>query len=174
MTFRRATLYLGVAAVAAAWLSSAAWSSMPQDPAAPIPSVAADDVPPPVLARSSRLRERMASAPRPTESPRNPFEFRTVKPAGSRAARASATQLSGDESSAAAAPPLSLIGIAAHEGPDGAVRTAVIATHAGELIMAGAGDVVLDRYTVVALASESVTLTDADTGQRTELRLDAQ
>ena len=80
MTPKRAAAYIGGFALLAAWLASAASTSLRRDPAPPpdagpaVPlteAIAAD-----IHAQAKRLRQRLATAPLPQEPARNPFAFR--------------------------------------------------------------------------------------------------
>ncbi len=69
---------------------------------------------------------------------------------------------------------LELVGIAEQRTPDGAVRTAMIATESNELVMAAVGAAVLGRYTVAAIDGDGVTLTEIATGRTRRLVLQIQ
>lgn len=175
MTVSRAAPYIVFASLLGAWLSSAA-SSMPQEPLAGDANVMEHAAEPgewasDVQQQSRRLKERIASGPPIPRPQRNPFEFRTSRAPAQAARRPEGT--AGHAALAApAGPDLSLIGVAAHQRPDGLVRTAMIATGAGELIMAVAGDVVVGRFTVRSVGADSADLVDPNTGATLRLRLD--
>ena len=71
-------------------------------------------------------------------------------------------------------PRLVLVGIAEQRTPDGAVRTAMIASESNELVMAEVGAAVLGRYTVAAIGGDAVTLTEIATGRTRRLVLQIQ
>jgi hypothetical protein len=177
MTLTRAAIYIGVASMAGVWLSSVA-SSMPRGPRESVPVVegivepvglAAD-----VQEQGRRLKQRLASGPPAPRPVRNPFEFRTSRPAAAQASVPRSINEPGSARVPRADEELALIGVASHQRPDGQVHTAMMATLDGELIMAVAGDFVLGRFTVAAVDADSVDLVDPDSGASVRLRLAAQ
>jgi hypothetical protein len=179
MTLRRATLYIGGGSLLVAWFSSAASLSIRTPPRAvadPQSAAAATDgVAEAVQAQTRRLRQRIAAAPLPQQPLRNPFAFRPAPvemPSAARV-RAAAEPLA-TELATPAEPRLELAGIAEQRTPDGAVRTAMIATEANELIMATVGAAVAGRYTVTAIDGDGVSLTETATGRTRRLVLQVQ
>jgi hypothetical protein len=172
MSAPRLAAWIIGAAVCGAWLASAAGvtrqarTAPPARPPADVvqfDALAAD-----VQAQASRLRERLAQAPAPNSTPRNPFRF---APAPShRQGRAAVTRASVPEASAIevamppAEPALDLIGIAEASTADGLVRTAMLTGDTGDLIMAIRGQRILGRYDVAAVGAEAVELKDVQTG----------
>jgi hypothetical protein len=169
MTAIRAAAYAGGGALLVAWFAAAAGAPTqegppPRDPAAAIAptsgsaSLAAD-----VQAQALRLRERMAQAPAPDEHARNPFSFAPV-----RAARAIPPPVAAAAAEPvvpiAAAPALTLMGIAEETSPDGPHRTAVIGGPSDALYMVVEGQRFADRYEVNAIGQDAVELKDLITG----------
>ena len=114
-----------------------------------------------LAAEIARLRERLHPTVAPQTPSRNLFEF---------AARRSAPGPEVPAAPVAAAveaptpvitpPPLKLVGIAEDEGPEGAVRTAIISSSSGELFFAKPGDRLADRYQIAKISSEAAEVTD--------------
>ena len=124
---------------------------------------------------SARLRVRMAEAPAPRRSGRDPFRFaerRPVEPARVRVQR-SVHQPSMDlaaQTPVAAPPAIKLIGVAERATADGTVRTAVL-SGAADVFLVGVNEQVLGRFTVVAIAAEAVEVVDSTTGQSLRLAM---
>ena len=174
MTPKRAAAYIGGFALLAAWLASAASTSLRRDPAPPpdagpaVPlteAIAAD-----IHAQAKRLRQRLATAPLPQEPARNPFAFRVrdlpPAPMVARPVQAFAA--------VPVAPPepfLSLIGVAEDQGANGPVRTAMIADDRDELFMVTVGESLMGRYRVDAIGADAIELADLSTGTVRRLAL---
>jgi hypothetical protein len=165
MTFKRTTIVcVGVVALAA-WFAAAMTPGRP--PVAPV-SVAATplDASGEALANEiSRLRQRLRPESEPQQPTRNPFAFRSrrnaspVEPvAPPQAAPPVAAEAVASGSDAAVR--LSLAGIAEDAGPDGPVRTAIVAGGT-QLFLARVGDAVADRgveYIVESITADSVSV----------------
>jgi hypothetical protein len=111
-----------------------------------------------LAAEIARLRERLRPTIAPQTPSRNLFEFSTRVPP-----RPSTVAVPVDADSATpviAPPPLKLVGIAEDEGPEGAVRTAIISALSGELFFAKPGDRLTDRYQVARISSEAAEIID--------------
>jgi len=179
MTLRRATLYVGGGSLLVAWFSSAASLSMRTPPRADgtpqTVTAVTDGVAEAVQAPTRRLRQRLSAAPLPQQPLRNPFAFRPapVETPSAVRVRAAAEPLAA-EPVIPAEPRLELVGIAEQRTPDGAVRTAMIATEANELVMAAVGAAVLGRYTVTAIDGDGVSLIETSTGRTRRLVLQVQ
>lgn len=172
MSAPRLAAWIIGAAVCGAWLASAAGvtrqariapSAPPATDAVQLDALAAD-----VQAQASRLRARLAQAPAPNSTPRNPFRF---APALSQPQVRTATTRTGAPEAAAieiampaAEPALDLVGIAETSTAEGLLRTAMMTGEAGDLIMAIAGQRILGRYDVVAIDAAAVELKDVQTG----------
>jgi hypothetical protein len=174
MTLIRAALYLGLAAVSGVWLSSVVSSMAQRDHEVTVAEAPqeANGLAAEVQEQSQRLRERLAAGPPAPHPLRNPFAFGSATPR----ARAHPDRLPGRqalEPEPAPAPDLelSLIGIATHQRPDGPVRTAMMSTLEGDLVMATGGDTVLDRFRVIAVGADSVDVVESATGAATRLHL---
>ena len=172
MSAPRLAAWIIGAAVCGAWLASAAGVTQQARITPPAPPttdvVHLDALAADVQAQASRLRERLAQAPAPNDTPRNPFRF---APAPAQRQVSAAIARTGTPESAAieiAMPPvepaLDLIGVAETSGTEGIVRTAMMTGDAGDLIMAIAGQRILGRYDVVAVDAEAVELKDVQTG----------
>jgi hypothetical protein len=177
MNAKRGVLFVGGAALLAAWLAAAADQDR-QAPDAPAPHEVsaldrAEHLARDIQSQAARLRARVAAAPEPAGSGRNPFIFH-VRPAAPRSApRVSAG--SADEMLPALSipepPPLSLSGIAEDEGAEGVrIRTAVL-SGLGDVFFAKAGDTILERYEVVAVGADAVELRDLTSGRTIRLGL---
>jgi hypothetical protein len=167
MTPKKVALYLVGGSVLAAWLSAAAgveYSAQPNLPT-PVRTSGSESIADEVQAQANRLRERLASAPAPTQPARNLFAFAPKPVPTPRSSRPAAT-------TSPAAPPvvpvpepaLSLIGVAEDQVPNGPVRTAIISADGGELFMVRVGEGIGPRYRVNAIGADAVELSDLMTG----------
>jgi hypothetical protein len=172
MTPKRTAAYLTVGILLAAWFASAVSVSRQaraprQAPAstsdqARLEALAAD-----VQAQSSRLRERLAAAPRVQTPTRNPFAFhRSETPPRNRTIRAATIDLqpAAELVFEPREPLLVLVGVAEENTSEGIVRTAMISDEAEELHMATKGQQVAARYIVEAISPDAVELKDITTG----------
>jgi hypothetical protein len=168
MTVRRAVAYGGICCLLAAWLASAASTTRhPPAPSSQEPiatgTSATETLASEVQAHAARLRERLASAPRPQSPHRNPFVFesRPTLPAKPLALR------SDPQPPLEALPPsepmVSLIGITEDQGPKGLVRTAIITGDGDSVYVLAVGEMLLDRYTVETIGADAVELKDVTT-----------
>ncbi len=166
MNLARAVAIGLVGGIVVAWLAGAATPVRPRMP--PTPRAHAGDRSAAELAREiSRLRERLHPDVPPRRG-RNVFAFSDRAP--SAAAHApSASSPAATTPPATRAPDLTLSGMAENPGPDGPVRTAIIAGP-GRLYLATLGDTV-ERYRVVRLSSDAVDLVDPSTGVTLHLTL---
>ena len=166
MTVRRAVVYGGTCCLLAAWLASAASTTRRRPPAYQEPNVtgttATETLASEVQAHAARLRERLASAPRPQLPHRNPFMFesRRIVPARP-AARTDPAIVA--EPLPPPEPALALIGIAEDQGPKGLVRTAVITDDAENVFVLAVGEKLVERYSVEAIGADAVELKDVTT-----------
>ena len=171
MTSTRAVAYIGGVSLLLAWLASASGGTrQPQrgrEPsragdAAVLQTIASD-----VQSQASRLRKRLATAPSPQGTVRNPFTFAARAPQATRRTPppAAPSPVEALESERVPVEPvLSLLGVAEEKTATGAVRTAIIAGRDDELIMAKVGQTIGGRYLVVAVAPDAVELKDTATG----------
>lgn len=123
-----------------------------------------------VQAHAARLRERLASAPRPQLPHRNPFVFESRA-----AASPKRVVVQPDPAMPEPLPPpepaLSLIGIAEDQGEKGVVRTAVFTDAADAVFVVTVGETLLDRYKVEAIGADAVELRDIGTNAIRRLAL---
>jgi hypothetical protein len=152
----------------AAWLASAAGLGRPSIPTPANRSseaVQLDALASGVQSQALRLRQRLAVAPAPRATIRNPFEFVVLKPRATVSAR----------TPVASAPPvvdvppepnLVLIGLA----EDGSTRTALIES-GDDLVMATEGQSIVNRYRVAKVGADAIELVDLMTGTTRRLFL---
>ena len=112
-----------------------------------------------LAAEIARLHERLRPTVQPMQS-RDLFRY------GSRSREAAVTpvEIAPVEPLAPpvpAAPPLRLVGLAEDAAADGPVRTAILSSPGGVLLVKD-GDVVLSRYRVTKVSADAVDLIDAD------------
>jgi hypothetical protein len=181
MTLRRASLYVGGGSLLVAWFSSAASMSLMRTPPRAYSqeqsfSAPTDGVAEVVQAQATRLKHRLATAPVPQEPLRNPFAFRPEPVAAPAPAqiRPESVEPAAAEPVIPVEPRIELVGIAEQRTDKGTIRTAMMATDANELVMAAVGAAVLGRYTVAAIDSDGVSLTDVTTGRTRRLVLQVQ
>ena len=170
MTTRRAVTYGGLFCLLAAWLASAASTTLqnqnpPEESSTPAPSTYA--LVTDVQAQAARLRQRLASAPAPQAPRRNPFLFDArAEPAPRQIVR----RLEPAPALAPLPPPpppepaLVLAGVAEDQGPKGPVRTAILADDTEAVFIVTVGQTVLGRYRVEAIGADAVELKDVSTG----------
>lgn len=176
MNASRLAVWIVGAAVSGAWLASAAGITRQARVAraAPRPpeTVQFDTLAAEVQAQAGRLRERLANAPAPSATDRNPFAFYNER--ARRRATPSPVQVQPAPEPVVPAvlePALELIGVAETSGPGGPVRTAMITGGYDELIMVTAGQRILSRYDVISVGVDGVELKDIDTGATRRLVL---
>jgi hypothetical protein len=154
----------------AAWLASAAGVGRPSIPpvASPLPeAVQLDALASDVQSQALRLRQRLAAAPAPRATIRNPFEFVAVEPPPSASIRTPAP--SAPPILAPPEPNLVLIGVA----EEGTTRTAMIES-GDELVMAIEGQTIVSRYRVARVGADAIELIDLVTGTTRRLFLKTQ
>jgi hypothetical protein len=113
-----------------------------------------------LAAEIARLRERLHPTVAPQTPSRNLFEFAARQSAPGPAAAAPAAAAVEVPTSVITPPPLKLVGIAEDEGPEGAIRTAIVSSSSGELFFAKPGDRLADRYLIAKISSEAAEVTD--------------
>ena len=175
MTPRRVAAYLVSATVLVAWLASAAGLGEPRAPQPSVPepvqTSGTESLAQEVQAQTKRLRARLASAPAPQSPPRNPFRFSSSTPPVPRRAAKPAPAAAPPSAVAFAEPALQLAGVAEDETSEGTVRTAVITTDGGEVLIVKAGDQLGARYRVQSVGADAVELADLTTGATRRLTL---
>ena len=175
MTSMRLAAYIGGGALLVAWFAAAASApvqepSPPRDPR-PAPTTGSSSLASDVQAQATRLRERLAQAPTPDLSRRNPFSFapvpvpRVTRPLAKDAVLEPPAPVVPD------VPALSLMGIAEDTTPEGPHRTAVIGGTGDALYMVTQGQSFADRYQVTAIGADAVELKDLVTGGYRRLAL---
>jgi hypothetical protein len=172
MTRTRATVYVGIALVLAAWLAAAAGLTVPtEQTAASRPQATSDTqaLADDIQVQATRLRERLAAAPAPRQPSRNPFMFgeRPAPAARKSAGIAPAIEPVGPPPE----PPLQLVGVAEKKTDQGSVRTAMITADSDELFMLTEGETLGGRYRVKTIGEDAVELTDLVTGASRRLAL---
>ena len=166
----RAAAYLVGGILLAGWLASAAGvgrPSMPQPPRRSPADAQLDFAAANVQAQASRLRQRLAAAPAPHPSIRNPFSFAPRVVAPSVAARPRPLVVAAtDTESALPEPDRALVGLA----EEGSTRTAMIAS-GNDLVMATEGQTIVGRYRVGKVGAGGIELIDINTGAVRRLSL---
>jgi Tfp pilus assembly protein PilP len=153
-------LWVGGGGILATWLAVSPNRVAPTtQPVAAVrrPASSSEPTAEDLTTQATRLRERSAAvALRP--STRNPFRYKSPKPAPRSAALERAAQPSPVQSPIPTPPSavLKLSGVAHKAG----TRTAIIAGE-GQIYLVGEGDSVAGRYTVVKIDPEAVLLRDA-------------
>ena len=170
MSAPRVAAWIFGLAVCTAWLASAAGVGRTRTPPRPAPSPAVDAqltaLAADVQTQAARLRDRLAQAPAPSPQHRNPFAF-SVRPTVTRAPARGEAMIRELPPPVPSEPELTLIGVAEMAGADGPVRTAMMTTGSGDLIMVSAGQTLLGRYEVAAIAADAVQLKEATGAIRT-------
>jgi len=170
---RRGAVYIGGGALLVAWLAAANTTRRP-DPPAPAPSEhpRADEPDWALLQNEgTMLRERLAHAPSPSVTPRNPFSFASAPAVPSAPSRRIAAA-SVDVAPVAPPPlPLILMGIAEQPSASGAQRTAILGGSGDEIYMVTVGQTIAARYTVTAVGVDAIELKDLSTGGLRRLAL---
>jgi hypothetical protein len=165
--------WIFVAAVATAWLASAAGVGRTPytPPRIPKPSpeaVVFEHLAADVQTQAARLRKRLESAPTPKAPFRDPFSFADRPAPVVRAPRPAPPPEPAAIVAAApvpSEPSLQLIGIAEKKVGDAIVRTAMLTPgDADALIMATAGQQILGAYEVLAIGADAVELKNLATG----------
>jgi hypothetical protein len=154
-------------AVCTAWLASAAGVGRSRTAPRPLPRPAMDaqftELAADVQTQAARLRDRLGQAPAPSPQQRNPFTF-SPRPAPARQYTRPVAPPPELPPPPPSEPTLSLLGVAEMPGAAGPVRTAMVTTGAGDLIMVTAGQTLLGRYEVATVAMEAVQLKEIATG----------
>jgi len=167
---RTATLVV-VGVPVTAWLYAAVTSGPRRVPVTQIERIS------PVEARSealaaeiARLHERLRPEAAPRQPGRNLFAF-TARIASPAAPAAHPTLSEAVvQVPIAAPPPFKLIGVAEDPGPEGPVRTAIVAAP-GQMFLVREGDTVTERFRVARISADVVELTDTIDGSTLRLAL---
>jgi hypothetical protein len=175
MTIGRAAIY-GGGVLLVAWLA-AANNAVREESTARARSVQREPVRTPsavsaeVQQQAARLRERLAAAPLPADTARNPFAFGARRAPRPQSGMIQAASIDVAASPAPLLPPLTLVGIAEDTAPAGPVRTAIIAGDGDALFMVTEGQAVAGRYTVSKIGVDAVELHDRVTNATRRLAL---
>jgi hypothetical protein len=167
MTTQRAVTYGGLFCLLAAWLASAASTTL-QYSQQPVPegssglTTSTEALAAEVQAHAARLRERLASAPVPQLPHRNPFTFESRPAPPPRQIARGIERAVVEEPLPAPEPVLSLIGIAEDNGPTGLTRTAILTDAAESVLFVTVGQTLLGRYTVERVGADTVELKDVE------------
>jgi hypothetical protein len=173
MSPKRATAYVGLSSVLAAWLATAAGLTVApaqQEPPAPVSSAHAQQLADEIQVQATRLRERLAAAPVPRQPFRNPFAFAPRIAATTRRAVSPAPAVDAADAPPPE-PPLQLVGVAERKTDTGSIRTAMITADSDELFMLTEGETLGGRYRVKAVTETAVELIDLVTGASRRLVL---
>jgi hypothetical protein len=170
MHLRRTATLVVVGVPVAAWLYAAVTSGTRSAPVVSSERVS------PVEARSealaaeiARLHERLRPDAAPRQPGRNLFAFTAHSvPASAPVQHAALTEAV--VQAPVAAPPFKLIGVAEDAGPEGPVRTAIVAAP-GQMFLVKEGEMVTARFRVARISADVVELTDAIDGSTLRLAL---
>jgi hypothetical protein len=169
MNVKRTLTFAALGAVLAALFSSAATTGR-----RPAVSPAVQKITPvetngaELAAEIARLRDRLRPRTPPERPSRNLFEFHAAPQP--RAIDVAPPPASDNVIILPTALPLRLVGVAEDEGPDGAVRTAIISGQ-GDLWLAKEGDEIARRYRVLHITADAVDLQDLNDGSLYPLQL---
>jgi hypothetical protein len=161
MNFKRTTT-IGVVGALIAWFAGAATSKYTIPPAAVVQQTSIEKRGAALSIEIDRLHERLAPTVAPRSPSRNLFAFRVAArpaPAATPAVDMPPRPALTEARPAVSLPPLKLSGIAEDPGPDGPLRTAIIAGD-GQLFMVKEGEQVTARYRVAKISADVVELTD--------------
>ena len=174
MTSRKTALSLAGGALLVTYFAAANMPSQDadrsRDRARPAEGLSTATLADEVHSQAARLQARMAQAPAPEQSSRNPFAFGQA-PRAPRVARADVSATVAVDAALPVVPPtpmLTLMGIAEESIIGGVRRTAVIALEQGQgdpgigdtILMVREGEPVGDRYTVIKIGVDAVELED--------------
>lgn len=177
----RAAALVAGAGLVAAWLAAAADHQPSPAVTAARDSTAlarAEQLAQEIESQATRLRARLAAAPQPSASDRNPFSFQAPSPRATRGSQLPQVSLDAPAvlptESLAEPEPLTLSGIAEDTATDGKaavlVRTAVLSGF-GDVFLAKAGDTIAGRYEVVLVGADAVEIKDLANGRTIRLGL---
>jgi len=165
---RTATLVV-VGLPVTAWLYAAATSGLRREIVVPTERVSPIDARSERLAAEiARLHDRLRPDTAPSQPGRNLFAFTGHAAAPAPAVTRAALSEAAVQVPIAPPPPFKLIGVAEEAGPDGPVRTAIIAAP-GQVFLVKEGDAVASRYRVTKISAEVVELVEP--GDAPPLRL---
>ena len=167
MSAGRKIVYVAGGGLLVAWIAAANMPSQDAERASerarPAPSASPVTIADDVNAQAARLQARMAQAPAPESTSRNPFAFGMTPrhPRGTGPVAAAAAAVAEAPMPAVPPPPaLTLMGIAEEYVIGGFRRTAVIGGEADTIFMVTEGDPVGDRYKVTKIGVDAIELED--------------
>jgi hypothetical protein len=159
VTARRAAVWLGGSTLLAAWFAAAAGPSLAPDTHADPPTYQAPEPDRAALrlaAEAERLNGRLSIVVAPPPVRRNPFLFASKVQVAGRAPDAAEPVA---PPAVAAAPPVTLLGVAEDTNGPSLVRTAILSIR-GELLLVKEGELVSGRYRIAAIDADAVELED--------------
>lgn len=163
MNLKRVAAIVCGPALLVVWLAAAAGIGTPEPAPAPVRPVATSGIAPllsDIVGQSERLRKRLEEAPVPQSAGRNPFQFAPVaQPAPARVPSGPLAADGAPVLMVPPAPPLSLVGVAENQTPEGLVRTALI-SGSGQFFMVKVDEPVTSRFRVTAIGADAVELLD--------------
>jgi hypothetical protein len=178
MTAKRAAAYSGGGLLLLAWFASAGGlggrqTPAVEDPPRPVEPAGTATLAADVQAQTERLKTRLATAPAPHQTTRNPFAFAPRPTEVPRARQPAAVE---DPGAPVVPPPpaepaIELIGVAENREAKGLVRTAIVAALSGELFLVKEGELLAGRYKVKAVGADAVELIDLVMGGERRLAL---
>jgi hypothetical protein len=177
MTPTRAAIYVGVASVLVAWLASAGGVSRhdaaPPGPSSrPVSTSGTDTLGDEIRQQTTVLAARLAAAPAPRSSSRNPFTFAPARAAAPAALVLAPPDGPGDPLPVTVPEPrLELIGMAERANADGVVRTAMLLADGETLLMVTVGETIGSRFRVDAVTADAVEMSDLVRGGTRRLAL---
>jgi len=166
MSSRSAAVYGTCGVVLIACLAAANMPSQDSQSGAARPArparVAPDAIAADVQSQAARLHARMADAPSPAASDRNPFAF-GERPIARHAAPRVVEATVAPDAQVMPQPALLLMGIAEDTTPAGPRRTAIIGGDGDAIYMVSEGDSIAGRYKVTKIGADVVELEDLTT-----------
>ena len=161
MHVNRAVTLTALSGALLAWYAGAATSKRDVQPPIVLPTPHVDLQGADLEKEIARLHDRLRPDAAPHQPGRNLFTFHAAGRRDNAPAPATAPAAVSEAAAPVAPPlpPLKLDGIAEDDGPDGPVRTAIIAAE-GQLFLVKAGDTLGSRYRVSRIAADVVELTD--------------
>ena len=172
MNVKRTLMLVVGGAALIAWFAGAATSNRELPPMTIAPHPAVDLKGADLAIEIARLHDRLRPDAKPRQPGRNLFTYHAAVRASAPPVEAPKAALS-EAAAAPVVPPqptLKLDGIAEDAGPDGPVRTAIIAGD-GQLYLVKEGEAVGSRYRVAAISAAVVELTDTSDGSTRRLAL---
>jgi hypothetical protein len=160
-------VYVGGGALLVAWLAAANTARNPDPPVSGVMEHDDGDRADLTILQNegTKLRERLAHAPAPSDTPRNPFSFAAAPASRSATSRRIAAGSIQEAPPTAPPPlPLTLMGIAEQPSPSGPQRTAILGGAGDEIFMVTVGQTVAARYSVTAVDVDAIELKDLSTG----------